>query len=203
MTDFMVRHRKTYECGAWLDDARAGCVYGSKIRSLRQRMRMTLGETASAAGLSAPFLSQVERGRARPSLASLTAIARALGVSVQYLVDTPREERYIARGQRLEFFSLAEASNQFARLTQVLDGGKMEALLVRMPAGQKFPDITTWAGEQFWYVLSGTVKLTLKDKTFAFGVGDAAHYDSSDAHSWENTGELEATLMCVGSPSML
>lgn len=204
MKDGVTRHRKTDEHGAWIEDDRAHCtVLGPKIRSLRQRLALTLDETATRAGISAPFLSQIERGRARPSLTTLVAIARVLGVEVQYLLDAPREERFVARGDHLTFFGFADADKRFARLTQVTAGGRMEALLVRIPAGRKLDDITARAGEQFWYVLSGTVTLTLEGKTYVFREGDSAHYDSTDAHRWENTGGQEALLMWVGTPNLL
>lgn len=204
MKDGMRRHRKTCEQGTWIEGDRAhSTVLGSKIRSLRQRLALTLDETATRAGISTPFLSQIERGRARPSVATLVAIARVLGVEVQYLLDAPREERYVARGDQLTFFGFADADKRFARLTQVMAGGRMEALLVRIPAGRKLDDLTARAGEQFWYVLSGTVTLTLEGKTYVFRNGDSAHYDSTDAHHWENTGEQEALLMWVGTPNLL
>jgi transcriptional regulator with XRE-family HTH domain len=204
MKDGIGRHRKTYERGAWLEDERThATVLGSKIRSLRQRLLLTLDEAASRAGISTPFLSQIERGLARPSVATLMAIARVLGVEIQYLLDAPREERYVARGDQLTFFGFADADKRFARLTQVTEGGRMEALLVRIPAGKRLDEITARAGEQFWYVLSGTVTLTLEGKTYAFREGDSAHYDSTDAHRWENTGEREALLMWVGTPNLL
>ena len=204
MKDGMGRHRKTYERGAWIDEERSSStVLGSKIRSLRQRLSLTLDDAATSAGISTPFLSQVERGLARPSVATLISIARVLGVEVQYLLDAPREERYVARGEHLTFFGFADADKRFARLTQVTAGGRMEALLVRIAAGHKLDDIAARAGEQFWYVLSGTVTLTLEGNTYVFREGDSAHYDSTDAHHWENPGEREALLMWVGTPSLL
>lgn len=204
MKDRAGRHRKTYERGTWLEDERpSSTVLGPKIRSLRQHLSLTLEEVATSAGISTPFLSQVERGLARPSVTTLMAIARVLGVKIQYLLDAPREERYVARGDRLTFFGFAGADNQFARLTQVTESGQMEALLVRIPAGQRLDEITARAGEQFWYVLSGTVTLTLEGKTYVFSEGDSAHYDSNDAHRWHNTGERDALLMWVGTPSLL
>jgi transcriptional regulator with XRE-family HTH domain len=106
-----------------VDDERPNStVLGPKIRSLRQHLSLTLDEVATSAGMSAPFLSQIERGLARPSVATLMAIARVLGVKIQYLLDAPREERYVARGDQLTFFGFAGADNGFARLTQVTEG---------------------------------------------------------------------------------
>jgi len=185
-------------------DGRLGAVLGSKIRSLRQHMKLTLDETATRAGISSAFLSQVERGLARPSLHTLVAMARSLGVTVEFLLDAPREQGCITRGNGLTFFGFAELGNLFARLTSVRDGGgRIEALLVRLPSGQKLAEAATRTGEQFWYVLTGTVTLTMKDKTVAMREGDSAHYDSADAHSWENTGEAEAVLIWVGTAALL
>src|SRR5260370_11535451 len=89
---------------------------GSTIRAVRQRLKRTLDETATAAGISKPFLSQVERGLASPSITSLAGIAYALGVKVQYFVDTPSEERSVCRADELKFFGFADSANLFARM---------------------------------------------------------------------------------------
>src|SRR5260370_17625530 len=110
---------------------------GSTIRALRQRLKRTLDDTATAAGISKPFLSQVERGLASPSITSLAGIAHALGGTVQYFVDTPSEERSVCRGDQLKFFGFADSANLFARLTNLTGGRQLEAILVRMPPGHK------------------------------------------------------------------
>ncbi|HEV3105567.1 MAG TPA: XRE family transcriptional regulator [Trinickia sp.] len=203
MTRSKVAHGKAHVPEVLQGDERLGTVLGSKIRSLRQHLKLTLDETATRAGISTAFLSQIERGLARPSVNSLMAIARALDVNVEYLLDAPREQRSITRGNALSFFGFANRSNQFARLTQVMEGGRIEAVLVRVPAGQKLAEVAMRTGEQFWYVLTGTVALTLRDKTVAMREGDSAHYDSADAHGWENTGDEEAVLVWVGTPALL
>jgi transcriptional regulator with XRE-family HTH domain len=140
---------------------------GSKIRALRQRLKRTLDDTATAARISKPFLSQVERGLATPSLTSLAGIASALGVTVQYFVDTPSEERSVSRGNQLKFFGFADSANLFARLTNLTGGRQLEAILVKMPPGQKRSEVNTHAGEEFLYVISGKVSLTLDRQAIA------------------------------------
>ncbi|WP_175221031.1 MULTISPECIES: helix-turn-helix domain-containing protein [Burkholderia] len=79
---------------------------GSKIRNLRKRLDKTLEDVATASGLSKGYMSQVERGYASPSLSSLTRIATALGVAVDYFLTRwvtiyqfrmPNQERFSAR----------------------------------------------------------------------------------------------------------
>jgi len=175
---------------------------GSKIRALRQRLKRTLDDTATAARISKPFLSQVERGLATPSLTSLAGIASALGVTVQYFVDTPSEERSVSRGDQLKFFGFADSANLFARLTNLTGGRQLEAILVKMPPGQKRSEVNTHAGEEFLYVISGKVSLTLEGKTFALKAGDSAHYESTVPHSWANTARTETLVVWVGTPRL-
>ena len=186
-----------------VESARQAADLGSKIRALRHRLRRTLDEIATAAGISKPFLSQVERGLATPSLTSLAGIAAALGVTLQYFVDTPSEERSVRRAGQLRFFSFADSTDLFARLTNSSVGSQLESILVRLPTGQqKAAEVTTHAGEEFLYVISGEMSLTLEGKTFVLYAGDSAHYESTVPHSWANTGDVEATLVWVGTPRL-
>ena len=186
-----------------VESARQAADLGSKIRALRHRLHKTLDETATAAGISKPFLSQVERGLATPSLTSLAGIATALGVTLQYFVDTPSEERSVRRSGQLRFFSFADSTDLFARLTNSSVGSQLESILVRLPAGQpSTAEVTTHAGEEFVYVISGQMSLTLEGKTFVLYAGDSAHYESTVPHSWANTGDIETTLVWVGTPRL-
>jgi transcriptional regulator with XRE-family HTH domain len=63
------------------DGEDVGPQLGGAIRAGRRLLGMTLVEVAGSAGLSHPFLSQLERGLARPSMRSLTAIAATLGTT--------------------------------------------------------------------------------------------------------------------------
>src|SRR5258705_13241721 len=63
-----------------------GLRLGGAIRARRRQLGMTLEEDAASAGLSHPFLSQLERGLAPPSMRSLTAIAATLGPTAQALM---------------------------------------------------------------------------------------------------------------------
>src|SRR5260370_24531642 len=162
--------------GSTPDTTREALDRGGKIGALRQRLKRTLDETATAAGISKPFLSQVERGLASPSLTSLAGIANALGVTLQYFVDTPSEERCVCRAEQLRFFSFADSANLFARLTSGSGGRQLEGILVRLPASQTTTEVTTHAGEEFLYVIAGELSLTLEAKTFVLHEGDIAHY---------------------------
>lgn len=179
-------------------------LLGGKIRALRQRLKRTLDCTAKAAGISKPFLSQIERGLATPSIASLNGIADALGVAVQYFVDAPSEQKSVCRGDEVKFFEFADTANSFARLTHKSGCRQLEAVLVRFPPYQNRPaDMPTSAEEEFLYVTSGEISLTLEGKTFVLKAGDSAHYQSTLPHGWLNNQSTEALAIWVGTPNLL
>jgi transcriptional regulator with XRE-family HTH domain len=182
--------------------AQVAVSIGSKIRALRQRLKRTLDEVATTAGISKPFLSQVERGHATPSITSLVGIARALGVTVQYFVDTPTEGKSVRRGSDLKHFGFNGTENLFGRLTNPAVGGRLEAILVRMPVGQNPSEVTTHAEEEFLYVMSGQITLTLEGTTFLLQEGDTAHFASTVPHAWCNTAREEAVIVWVGTPKL-
>ncbi|TAM13963.1 MAG: cupin domain-containing protein [Pandoraea sp.] len=184
------------------DKTSAALALGSKIRALRKRLQRTLDETATVAGISKPFLSQVERGLATPSITSLVGIARALGVTVQFFVDTPTEGKSVRRADELRFFSFADSANLFARLTNVQGDRQLDAILVKLPAGQPPSEVTTHAGEEFLYVLRGEITLSLEGTTFVLHAGDSAHYESTVPHGWANTASDETVLVWVGTPRL-
>lgn len=73
------------------------------IRDLRKHKNVTLGDLATRIDRSVGFLSQVERGLSRPTVADLTAISEALGVPTTYFysLEKPRERPWVTRpGER-------------------------------------------------------------------------------------------------------
>lgn len=68
-------------------------MIGMQIRKMRQRRRMTIQQLAEASGMSASMLSLVERGLTSPSLLSLTAIGRSLGITLAEMMSGQLSER--------------------------------------------------------------------------------------------------------------
>ncbi|NIE86058.1 MULTISPECIES: XRE family transcriptional regulator [unclassified Burkholderia] len=180
----------------------ASAAIGGRIRALRQRLKLTLDEVAVMAGISKPFLSQVERGRATPSLQSLVGIARALGVSMQYFVEAPTEAKSVRRAETLQFFSFTDSANSFARLTNQMDSRQLDAVLVKMPVDHAQSAVASNTGEQFLYVIRGEIALTLDGRTFTLKQGDTAHYEANVTHAWRNVAAEESWMVWVGTPRL-
>lgn len=174
---------------------------GAKIRSRRRLLGLTLEEVAQAAELSKPFLSQVERDKASPSLTSLARIAGALQVSTPYFVAPPIPEGAVQRSGERRYFSVGTAHKQFASLTGNAPDRALEVLLTRLAPGM-VSEMTTHAGEEFFYVLEGSLHLAIEGREFDMAVGDSVHYQSTTPHLWENRSGRETVLLWVGTPTL-
>ena len=154
---------------------------GAHIRRLRQRRGDTLVQVARRTGLSHPFLSQLERGRARPSMVSLEKIARALGSS------------------QLEL--LAGADDTSATLVRSTEGtrghyGEGEARLLvhgtRRFHPMEFTGANLVAGDyfvhdedEFIHVVEGSVEVDLGEQGVSVLVrGDSLYYVGGTPHRW-------------------
>ena len=174
---------------------------GERLRDIRRSRRATLRTVADRAGVSESFLSQVERGRASASIASLRRIAGALGVSVADLFepDGPPRPRVLRRDERpsLAFGILGRKLLLTPRPLQHLEVFAGELA----PGGSTGPEPYAHGdSEELFVVLSGSVQLELGGELFDLESGDSIDYRSSTPHRVTNTGEERAEVMWIISP---
>lgn len=161
---------------------------GGRIRRLRRARGLTLVQLADLAELSHPFLSQLERGLARPSISSLEKIARGLGTSQVELLAGADEE-------------VPERAAPVA-LVRAADGtrgsyGEGEARLLVHGAARRFhPMVVTGSNpefgellahseDEFVHVVEGRVEVDLGPQgSFELGEGDSLYYAGGTPHRW-------------------
>lgn len=170
------------------DDAELGARrLGARVRALRHARGLTLVQLAELAELSHPFLSQLERGLARPSFGSLEKIARALGSSQLELLadDEPEADAAVPHVMRADEGNRGPFGEGEARL--LVPGGArlrpMEMTGENPEYGQEF----THDEAEFLYVLEGVVEVELDASTrHRLAVGDALYVPGGVAHHWRS-----------------
>jgi transcriptional regulator with XRE-family HTH domain len=175
---------------------------GERLRAIRKLRRVTLRTIAERAELSESFLSQVERGRANASIASLKRIAAALGVNVADLFE-PNGQRSAPRVLRKD----SRPTLKFGTLGQkhMLTPRPLEHLQVIVgefdPGGSTGDEPYTHGdSEELLVVLRGSVHLQLATEIFELHAGDSIDYRSSTPHRLANAGEGAAEVMWIISP---
>jgi transcriptional regulator with XRE-family HTH domain len=177
------------------DDAVA---MGARIRSLRQDAGLTMVRLAEATGVSQPFLSLVERGHARPGLATLARLAEALGVPSGSLLARPAGSRVTAAGVdvvHVEAEGRASAGLpgeltvwQLAQLPGGLFATEIvgEAAVVGEP---RFAEFAAHDEEEFLYLLGGALEVELGDGTVhRLSAGGTLALGAGIRHRWRSAG---------------
>ena len=174
---------------------------GQRLRAIRIARRRTLRDVADSAGLSESFLSQVERGRASASVASLRRIAEGLGVSMADLFQPsgPAQPRVLRRDERptLAFGILGRKMLLTPRPLHQLEvfAGEIE------PGGSTGAEPYAHGdSEELFVVLNGTVRLELGADVHELETGDSIGYWSSTPHRVSNAGDDVAEVMWIISP---
>lgn len=157
---------------------------GSTIRRVRRGRDLTLVRLADLAGLSHPFLSQLERGLARPSMASLDRIANALGTSAVELLagESDRREQVVSHVLPAHAGVVGPYGLGTARMLgpELLSFVPMEVRGANIDAGM----VHHHAEDEFLTVLQGVVRLDLGDERHELQVGDAATIAARTPHRW-------------------
>lgn len=171
-------------------------VVGPRIRRLRHARGMTLQELGARSGLTHAFLSQVERGVARPSLRSAARIASALGVAIGTLVQ-PAERTGLPRVTRASAPpSIAPGRDDGATVRALTaDGHLLQGTLSegRLPATPTLGH----DGEELVHVIAGELALTIADERFVLQKGDTIVFDGRDPHVYEGIGPEPPVLLIV------
>ncbi len=167
---------------------------------MRESRGWTLEKIADQSGLSKAYLSRVEGGERQPSIAALLSIAKVFGVSIAALFEQPDEsiDCVIVRGgstpaqnaNGLAFVPLSSSTKPF----------NLHPISVTIPAHRAGNETYQHDGEEWLYVISGRVGLSINGKTQILEVGDGAHFDSRLAHRLDALDDAEARVLLVACP---
>jgi transcriptional regulator with XRE-family HTH domain len=175
---------------------------GERLRAIRRLRRATLKTVADRAGLSESFLSQVERGRANASVASLKRIAGALGVTVSDLFEPNGSQTRprVLRRERRPMLTFGTLGRKFMLTPRPLEN--LQVIVGELDAGGSTGDepYTHGDSEELLVVVSGVVSLQVGTEVFELAEGDSIDYRSSDPHRLTNVGDDAAEVMWIISP---
>lgn len=172
---------------------------GVLLKARRAELGLTLQHIADSSGLSAAFLSQVERGKATPSIVSLMNIAKALKTDINYFITPPAAGSMVRRADEPEYIDI-DSPITYTRLDSAIRNQQMNVLIMELPPNSSLPTVHRDEGEDFFYVLEGEVEQTIGDMVFQLKKGDSAHHNTQVDHSVRNKSRKSARLLWVGTP---
>lgn len=176
---------------------------GPELRTARLAQRKSLRSVATAVGVSASLLSQVETGKTQPSVSTLYALVSHLGLSLDELMGISANGDGAADPQALQARAAEGAVVQRGVDNPVLEmdngvrwerlavdaAGEVNPLLVTYPAGATSSlegRLMRHSGTEYALIIEGELTLQLEFKRYTLRAGDSLCFDSSRPHLFLN-----------------
>lgn len=175
---------------------------GPRVKALREAMDLSLRDLAERCGVSAPMLSQVERGETSPTLQVANRIAAGLELSLSQLLrlDEGGTVRVVRAKQRRR--GGVSHGHRYEVVTPPLPGQRAELSLHVLAAGSSTagvddPPMHEPGARETALVLSGSVRLVCDGVSHDLEEGDAVTFDADLPHRFENSGSEDARFLAV------
>jgi len=176
-------------------------VVGSRVRALREAMDLSLRDLAERTGVSAPMLSQVERGETSPTLAVAERIASGLDLSLSQLLRLD-ERGHVVVMRASDRRSRSRRGHHTQELTPPLPGQRADVSLHSLEPGAATgrpgdPPLHEPGARETAVVLSGAVSLLIDDERHDLAEGDSVTFDADLPHHFRNVAGEPAEFLAV------
>jgi transcriptional regulator with XRE-family HTH domain len=172
-----------------------------RIRALREAIGLSLRNLAERSGVSAPMLSQVERGETSPTLVVAAKIASGLELTLSQLLRLD-EGQNVAVSRAGERRRSERGGHRFEELTPPLPGQRADVSLHSLEpgattGGHEDPPMHEPGSRETAVVLAGTLALTVEGTRYELRAGDSVTFDADLPHHFENEGEGPTRFLAV------
>ena len=179
---------------------------GPRVKALREAGGLSLRDLAERSGVSAPMLSQVERGETSPTLATAARIAGGLELRLSQLLrlDEDGAVSIVRRGERR---AGGTGGHRYEVLTPPLPGQRAEVSRHTLAPGGATggpgdPPMHEPGARETAVVEAGTLSLLIDGGVHELATGDAVTFDADLPHHFENHGKEDAVLLAVVSAGL-
>ncbi len=181
---------------------------GTRVRALREAMDLSLRDLAARSGVSAPMLSQVERGETSPTLQVAARIAGGLELRLSQLLrlDEDGAVTVVSRGERRQG-PAGTRGHSYEVLTPPLPGQRAEVSRHTLSAGTRTggpgdPPRHEPGSRETALVEAGTVIFHCDGRSYELAAGDCVTFDADLNHHFENPGPDEVVLLAILSAGL-
>ncbi|HEX5821357.1 MAG TPA: XRE family transcriptional regulator [Solirubrobacterales bacterium] len=174
---------------------------GARIKSLREAMDLSLRDLAERSGVSAPMLSQVERGDTSPTLAIAEKIAAGLELTLSQLLRLD-EDRHVVVVRANDRRTRRRRGHKVEELTPPLPGQRSDVSAHTLAPGATTgapddPPVHEPGSRETAVVVGGRVELFIDGQRHELGEGDSVTFDADLPHHFENNSSSQARLIAV------
>src|SRR4030066_1088312 len=170
--------------------------FGAKMKQLRQLRKISFETLANKTGLSHRYLREIEEGKIIPPVSAVIQISKALSIDSGSFLSAEEQEA-LAKKRKESFYKRTQVYS-YKTLTPDAETKHMKAFLGTIDPRQDHRMVDyRHEGEEFIYVLRGTVEVSVGENQNQLKKGENLHFDSGIPHKLRNLGDEEAELLVV------
>lgn len=173
---------------------------GEKIKDLRIKNSLTQEELADRCELTKGFISQVERDLTSPSINTLVDILEGLGTNLKDFFNDNEDEKIIFT--RDDIFESENGDLKYILKWLIPNAQKnaMEPILIELEEGGQSKYQNPYDGEEFGYVIKGSVYLHIGEKKYKLKKGESFYYHANERHYISNASKNPSHVLWISSP---
>jgi quercetin dioxygenase-like cupin family protein len=167
---------------------------GARIKKARTEKKVSLDNLANDTGFSIDYLKRIEAGKEIPSVGCLLQIARSLEIDSALFL----KEQESTLSRRIRAYTKRTENYAYTTLTPGAENKHLKAFKVTVDPLKEHSGVGyQHEGEEFVYVLAGTVEVAVGDHVNRLAAGDSLHFNSGIRHQMRNVGEDSVEMVVV------
>ena len=173
---------------------------GEKIKRLRIKNNLTQEELADRCELSKGFISQIERDLASPSISTLFDLLQCLGTDLKTFFNDEVDDEVVFHEDDVFVKENKELGNVINWIVPNSQKNAMEPIIIELDENGTSNIDTPHEGEEFGYVMSGSVSLFMGSKEYKVKKGESFYYKASQPHYLLNKHKTKAVVLWICTP---
>jgi quercetin dioxygenase-like cupin family protein/DNA-binding XRE family transcriptional regulator len=177
---------------------------GGRVRSVRERRNLSLGDISQRTGISEASLEEIENETVAPPLGTVIKLAKALEMKMGYFISGEETRPYtIVRHDDRKLISRYDSGKgkaygyEYESLAPYKKDRHMEPFLVTLEPADTDEERSAHDGQEFIFVLEGTMEVRLGKEVHLLDPGDSIYYDSTVPHLVKCHGNDTARILAV------
>ncbi|KPF61187.1 XRE family transcriptional regulator [Rhizobium sp. AAP116] len=177
---------------------------GHEVRTYRKKLGITVADLAAATGMSVGMLSKIENGNISPSLTTLQALSKALGMPITAFFrgfEEPKSASFVKTGEGVNLERRGtRAGHHYSLLGHIennTSGVVVEPYLITLNAESDVFPTFQHEGMEFLYMLEGEVVYRHGDSLYRMQAGDSLFFDADAPHGPEELVSLPARYLSI------
>lgn len=177
---------------------------GHEVRTYRKKLGITVADLAAATGMSVGMLSKIENGNISPSLTTLQALSKALGMPITAFFkgfEEPKSASFVKAGEGVNLERRGtRAGHHYSLLGHIennTSGVVVEPYLITLNAESDIFPTFQHEGMEFLYMLEGEVVYRHGDSLYRMQAGDSLFFDADAPHGPEELVSLPARYISI------